>query len=110
MFTLRRRNNGQFLAIVSTAMDAPRNRYGARKASAVLVRPQRKNQAVKTPEGFVVISKQAFDYAMWAPASAPKARVDYTMGRVAAYWTVAKLDFADAVSAIKKRFTSKGAE
>lgn len=107
MFTLNRRNNGQYLAIVPTAMDSPRKANGARLAAATLYPPVRKNQAVKTPEGFVVISKQAFDYAMWAPASATKARVDFTVGRLEAYWTVAKLDFTDAISAIKKRF-SKG--
>lgn len=101
MFTLNRRNNGAYLAIVPTSMDAPRNAKGARKAAAVLSPPVRKNQAVKTPDGFVVISKQAFDYAMWAPASAPKARMDYTMSRLAAYWMVAKLDAAGAWKSIK---------
>jgi len=110
MFTLNRRNNGAYLAIVPTAMDAERTRSGARKAAAVLSPPVRKNQAVKTPEGFVVITKQAFDYAMWAPASAPKLVCSKVTGRARAYWLVAKLDFADAVSAIKKRFTVKGAK
>lgn len=109
MFTLRRRNNGKSLVIVSTDKDAPRSNSGlSRMADATLSPPVRKNQAVKTSKGFVVITKQAFDYAMWAPASAPKLVCKAAGSRARAYWLVAKLDFADAVSAIKKRFTSKG--
>jgi len=109
MFTLNRRNNGAYLAIVPTAMDAPRKANGARYADAMLCPPVRKNQAVKTSAGFVVITKQAFDYAMWAPASSPKLVCRKVSSRTRAYWLVAKMDFADAVSAIKKRF-SKGAK
>lgn len=102
MFTLRRRNNGKSLVIVSTDKDAPRSNSGLSKmADVTLSPPVRKNQAVKTSKGWTVLSKHVFDYAMWAPASAPKARIEYTMGRMAAYWMVAKLDAADAWKSIK---------
>lgn len=107
MYSLRRRNNGKSLVLVPTAKNAPRTCGGARKAVVTLRPPVRKNQAVKVPGGWVTLSKQAFDYAMWAPAWAEKLETSGVYTRWEAYWMVAKLDYADLVASIKKRFSKE---
>lgn len=73
MFLLRRRNNGQAIALVSTNPNAVRTNAGTRKASAVITDPVAKHQIVKTKQGSVVVHKEDILYTLANPNGQYKA-------------------------------------